>query len=532
MSAGTGTGERTRARTGNGTGRGDATPSPSRTRLWLLFAALALALLLSELDQTVFATALPTVVGELSGMQDMLWVNTAYILAATVALPVYGKLSDVVGRKPVLLAGMVVFVAGSALGGLSTDMGTLVAARAVQGLGCGGLIVLVQSVVADEVPPRERAPYLSAIGAVFALSAVAGPVIGGWLTEGIGWRWAFWVNLPLGGLAVLAVALLLRHDPPRRDSPVRLDVAGTALLAVAVTALVLLVSWGGTRLPWTSPAAVGLAALTATAAVAFVLVERRAAEPVIPLGLFGDRTFTAAVVAGLVMAVAMFGTVGYLPTYLQMAAGLGPTAAGLAMLSLVAGLALATVGSAQVVRRTGRTKLLPLAGTGLVAAALGLLATLSTSTPLPLVGLYLLLLGLGIGCAWEVLVVVAQNTAPAGALGTATATNSFFREIGVSLGSALVGGIFTARLGDLLAARVPVSAGVDLGGLTPAMMAALPPEVRAAVAGAYNDALTPVFALLVPVVLASSVLLLLVREVPLATGPAAPGRGTADAPVR
>ncbi len=527
MSAGTG--DRAGSRTVSRTGRADESSPLSRSRLWLLFGALALALLLSELDQTVFATALPTVVGELSGLENMLWVNTAYLLAGTVVLPVYGKLSDLLGRKPVLLAGMVVFVAGSALGGLSTDMGTLVAARAVQGLGGGGLIVLVQSVVADEVPPRDRAPYLSAIGAVFALSAVTGPVIGGWLTEGVGWRWAFWANLPLGGLAVLAVALLLRHDPPRRDSPVRLDIAGTAVLAVAVTALVLLVSWGGTRLPWTSPAGLGLAALTGTAAVAFVLVERRAVEPVIPLGLFRDRTFTAVVVAGLVMAVAMFGTLGYLPTYLQMAAGLGPRAAGLAMLTLVAGLAVAIVGSAQIVRRTGRTKFLPLVGTGLVATALGLLATLTTGTPLPLAGLYLMLLGLGIGCAWEVLVVVAQNTAPDSALGTATATNSFFREIGVCVGSGLVGALFTARLRDLLAERVSLPPEVDPAGLSPALVAGLPPEVRAAVATAYNDALTPVFALLVPVVLASSLLLLLVREVPLAGGSPAPEREAEDA---
>jgi EmrB/QacA subfamily drug resistance transporter len=517
------------AKTGERVGAGASAVVPaaddgsSRARLWLLFTALALALLLSELDQTVFATALPTVVGELSGVQDMLWVGTAYMLAGTVALPVYGKLSDLLGRKPVLITGMLVFVAGSVLGGLSTDMGTLIAARAIQGLGGGGLIVLVQSVVADTVPARDRAPYLSAIGAVFALSAVAGPVVGGWLTEGVGWRWAFWVNLPLGGLAVLAVAVLLRHEPPRRDEPVQLDVAGTTTLAVAVTALVLLVSWGGTRLSWTSPAALGLAALTLASAVVFVLVERRAVEPVIPLQLFADRTFTAAVVAGLVMAVAMFGTLGYLPTYLQMAAGLAPTAAGMAMLTLVAGLALATVGAAQLVKRTGRTKVLPLVGTGLVAVALGLLATLTPGTPLPLAGLYLLLLGLGIGCAWEVLVVVVQNTAPDAAVGTATATNSFFREIGVCLGSALVGALFTARLGALLADRVPAADGVDVDSLTPALAEGLPPAVRAAVAGAYNDALTPVFALLVPVVLASTVLLLLVREVPLATTAAEPG---------
>lgn len=497
------------------------------SRLWVLFAGLALALLLTELDQTIFATALPTVVGELAGIQDMLWVNTAYLLAGTVMMPVYGKLSDLVGRKPLLVAGLLVFLVGSILGGLSTDMTSLILARTVQGLGAGGLIILVQAVVADVVPARDRAPYLSAIGAVFAASAVAGPVVGGWLTEGVGWRWAFWVNLPLGGLAVLAVVLLL-HEPPRSEHRVRLDVWGFTTLAVGVTALVLLTSWGGTRVPWTSPLGLGLGAVVIASVGAFVAVERRAAEPIIPLALFANRTFTAAVLAGLVMAVAMFGTVGYLPTYLQMVTGLGPAAAGMAMLTLIGGLAVATVGSAQLVRRTGRYRTLPMVGTVLAASALGLLSTLTPETSLVLTGGYLFLLGLGIGCAWEVLVVVVQNSTPDAVVGTATASNSFFREIGVCLGSALVGALFTARLGALLAERVPATAGQPLpvGGLTPELVRGLPPAVRAAVAGAYNDALTPVFALLVPVVLVSAVALLAVREVPLALTVADPAETT------
>jgi EmrB/QacA subfamily drug resistance transporter len=489
---------------------------PTTARLWLLFTGLALALLLSELDQTIFATALPTVVGELDGVEDMLWVNTVYILTGTVSLPVYGHLSDHLGRRPLLLAGLLVFVAGSVLGGLSTDIATLIAARAIQGFGGGGLIILVQAVVADVVPARDRAPYLSAIGAVFAVSALAGPLIGGWLTEGVGWRWAFWVNLPLGGLAVLAVALLL-HEPPRRESRVRLDVGGFSTLAFAVAALVLLASWGGTRYPWDSPVVLALAAGVVVGAVAFVSVERRAAAPIIPLGLFADRIFTTAVVAGLLMAVAMFGTVGYLPTYLQMVVGLSPTFAGLAMLTLITGLAIGTVGSAQVVRRTGRYKPLPLVGSVLTAVALGLLATLTPQTSLWVLGTYLFLLGLGIGAAWEVLVVVVQNTAPDAVVGTATAANSFFREIGVCLGSAVVGALFTSRLATLLATEVPPTAGVDTGALTPEAVHRLPVEVQHAVATAYNDALTPVFAVLVPVVLLAVVALLMLREVPLAT---------------
>jgi predicted MFS family arabinose efflux permease len=273
----------------------------------------------------------------------------------------------------------------------------------------------------------------------------------------------------------------------------------------------------------------GLTACTVAATAGFVVAERRAVSPIIPLGLFADRTFTAAVVAGLVLAVAMFGTVGYLPTYLQMVTGLTPTAAGLAMLTLIAGLALSTVGSAQLVRRTGRYRTLPLVGAGLTAAALGLLASLTPATPLWLGGGYLFLLGLGIGCAWEVLVVVVQNSAPDAVVGTATAANSFFREIGVCLGSAVVGALFTARLGTLLAERLPGPA-LDQQSLTPALVHRLPEEVQQVVAGAYNDALTPVFGLLVPVVLVAVAALLGVREVPLATTVAQPAAAEVAAP--
>ncbi len=509
----------------------EVAPTPSRSRLWWLLAGLALALLLSELDQTLFATALPTIVGELDGVQDMLWVNTAYLLAGTLMMPVYGQLSDRLGRRPLLLAGLGIFLLGSVLGGLAGDMTTLITARAVQGLGGGGMIVLVQAVVADLVPARDRAPYLSAVGAVFAVAAVAGPVLGGWLTEGVGWRWAFWLNLPLGGLAVVAVLVLLR-EPPRDRDRVRFDTAGLGILTAGVSALVLLASWAGTRYPWGSPVVLGLAALVVVSAAVFVAVERRAAEPIIPPWLFADRTFTVAVVAGLLMAVAMFGTVGYLPTYLQMVTGLSPTAAGLAMLTLVGGLAVGTVGSAQLVRRTGRYRTLPLTGAVLTGLALVLLSAVTPATPLWLTGGYLVVLGLGIGCAWEVLVVVVQNTAPDRVVGTATATNSFVREIGVCLGTALVGALFTARLTTLLSSGVPATAGTPLDpqSLTPALAAGLPDAVRAAVAVAYNDALTAVLAMRVPVAAVAVLALLLLPERTLAT--TVPDTGPARPPAR
>jgi EmrB/QacA subfamily drug resistance transporter len=482
-------------------------------------------LLLSELDQTIFATALPTIVGDLRGIDDMLWITTAYAVAGTVVMPVYGKLGDLLGRRTLFLVALSVFVLGSVIGGLAPGMSWLIVGRAVQGLGGGGLLILVQAIVADVVPARERAPYMSVIGAVFALSAVLGPFLGGWFADGIGWRWALWVNVPLGLVAITLAAALL-PVPPRREQRVRIDVWGFTTLAVAVTAVVLLASWGGTRYPWGSPVILVTAAVAAVAALAFVAVERGAVEPIIPLHLFRQRNFTVATLAGLVMGVAMFGAIGYLPTYLQMVDGLSARDSGLVMLALIAGVMTTTLVSAQIVSRTGRYKGLPVLGTSLVAVALVLLSSLQVTTPLPVTCGYLFALGAGIGCALEILVIIVQNTVATAEVGTATAATSFFREIGVSLGSAVVGTLFTSRLTVLLAGRLPAGSPLagDVDALVPARVNALPAMVRAPVVSAYHDALTPVFLYLVPVMLLSVLALCFVTPVPLATTvPAAPG---------
>jgi EmrB/QacA subfamily drug resistance transporter len=474
-----------------------------------LFVGLALALLLSELDQAVFATALPTVVGELGGVDRQLWVNTAYILTGTVSMPVYGKLGDLLGRRLVLLGALTVFLAGSVLGGLTSTMTMLVVARAVQGLGGGGLLVLVQAVVADTVPARRRAQVISAIGVVFAVASILGPVLGGLLTSTVGWRWAFWINLPFGTVALAAVWRWLPRRPVRPERR-PLDVAGVLTMTVVVSALVLLTSCGVTS-RWLSPSL--LLTGSAAALVAFVAVERRAADPIIPLRLFARRTFTLGVGAGVILAAAMFGTIGYLPSYLQLASGLDPTRAGLLMLTLIAGLGAATVMAAQVLNRTGRPKALPVAGAVMVATALLLLSAMQPNTPLPAVGGYLFLLGAGIGCAWEVLVVVAQSAVPVNDVGVATATNGFLRELGVLLGSAAVGGSFTAGLRSRLDASA-ITAALP-GQLTPANVAALPSPARDVVAAAYSDALTPIFGHLVPLVGVALLGLLFIRPQPL-----------------
>lgn len=484
----------------------DSAYDPRRVRL--LFVGLMVGLLVSELDATLFATAMPTIVADLDGAAAMPWITTGYVLAATIVMPVYGKFGDLFGRRRMFIGALGVFVAGSVIGGLSADMTQLIIGRAVQGLGGGGLLILVQAIVADVVPARRRAPYLSAIGAVFALSAAAGPVLGGWLTEGVGWRWAFWINLPLGAGALVLAAVLLPASRPRSRAG-RPDIAGIGTLAIGLVAFVLLISEAGTRYAWTSPTAGGLAAIALTAAVAFVLAERRAAEPIVALGLFRQRNFALATGAGMAGALAVFGVVNYLPTYLQMASGLSATRAGVVMLCLIAGIGTTTVTCAQIVSRTGHYKWLPVAGSGLVALALLLLSMLRPESELTSIGAVLFVLGAGMGCSIEVLVLVAQTSAPARDVGTATAVHQFAREIGVSLGTAFVGTMVTTRLGHLLPA--------GLTGSGPADLARMTEDTRSTIAAAYDAALMPTFLAVVPFVIVSAVGLAFIHARPLPT---------------
>lgn len=494
-----------------------AQPTLDRRRLYLIFAGLMAGLFLSELDQTIFATALPTVVGDLTGVDRMLWVTTSYVLAATIMMPVYGKVGDQIGRKGLYVGALVVFLIGSVIGGLAPDMTWLIIGRAVQGLGGGGLLILVQAIIADLIPARDRARYLSAMGAVFAASAMLGPPLGGWLTATVGWRWAFWMNLPLGGIAIAIAATFLRL-PVRPRARFRLDAWGISALAITVTSLVLASSWAGTSYAWGSPLIIFLGAAAVVGGAAFVLIERRAAEPLIPLHLFRQRNVTCAVGAGLLFGFALMGAIAYLPTFLQMVDGLSPAGAGLMMLTLIAGLALTTIAAAQIVSRTGRYKLLPIVGSIIVAVALALLSALPVETDLVLTGFYLFGFGAGMGCALQILVLIVQNSVSEGQVGTATASNDFFREIGVVVGSAVVGALFTARLRALLADRLPAgAAGIDTNGLTPAVVRQLPEPMRTAVISSYHDALTPVFGYIAPLMLLCALGLMALRPVRLAT---------------
>lgn len=489
----------------------------------LLFAGLMMTQFMSSLGQTVLSSALPTIVGELNGVEHMAWVITAFILASTIVMPIYGKLSDLMGRKPLLLSAIVLFLIGSVLGGIADSMELLIAARAVQGIGGGGLMILSQAAIADVIPARERGKYMGIMGATFAVSSVAGPLLGGWFTEGPGWRWAFWINLPLGVLSIVATMLFLRKPVRALQERPKLDILGMALLSVATTALVLALTWGGSLYGWTSPLVVGLYVTTAVTGALFVWVESKAAEPIMPLFLFRDRNFNLTTLAALVTAIAMFGAIGYMPTYLQMAGGYSASTAGLLMAPMMLALLITATISGIVVSRTGNYKNLPIIGSFVVALGLLLMARITVDTQVWVICAAMSVLGMGLGMSMQILTLIVQNSFPLKVVGTATAGTNYFRQVGSTLGSAVVGSVFasrlTGRVEENLAGLVDSSAAgqLDANSFTPALVHELPGPLRDAVVLSYNQALIPIYMWLIPLAIVAAVLLFFVRQKPLAT---------------
>ncbi len=454
-----------------------------------LFVCLALVTLLSALDQTIVATALPAIVGDLGGLEHVSWVFVAYTLAMTVAMPLYGKLGDVWGRRGLLLWAIAIFLVGSAACGLVENLWQLVMFRAVQGIGGAGMLIGSQAVVADVVPARDRGKFLAPLGSLFAISTVISPLVGGALTDAASWRWIFWLNLPLGALAFFIAARTLRIPRHRRSAPV--DVAGFTALAAAASALVVLCSLGGDDIEWNSAAAVCLLLVLVIGSVAFVLIERRAADPLIPLALLGDRTVFVAGALGLVVGAGLFGVISYVPTYAQTVYSLSATGAGLLLLPLTVGIVGASNVAGVLISRYGRYKFLPMVGTGLAAATMISLTTVGVGTPLWVFAALLTALGAGAGCFMNITVVIVQNAVSSAVLGSATSTVSFVREIGVAVGGAVLGGSFGARVTESLTGVLPP--GVDPSHLTPETTAALPAGLRTVVANAYGGALPPLF---------------------------------------
>lgn len=492
------------------------TDAHQKRTIRLVFAALMLVMLLASLSQTVLSTALPTIVGSLDGADHIAWVMTAYLLGMTVTMPMYGRLGDRLGRKPLLLLAITLFTAGSLVGALAQDMTVLIAGRAVQGLGGGGLMVLSQASIADVVPARERGKYMGILGAVFGLSSVAGPLLGGWFTEGPGWRWTFWINVPLGLLAFVAVVMLLQ-TPRVERARARVDYLGMTLLAIATSALILGATWGGHQYDWDSPMIIGLAVVTVVGAIAFVLAERRAQEPVMPLALFRDRNFNLTTIGVIILGVCMFGSLSYLPTYLQMSVGVDATHAGLMMIPMMGGMLVTSITVGQAVSRTGKYRWFPIAGALVTGLGLFCLSTIDIGDSRWVIEGSLLVLGIGIGLGMQVLTLIVQNSFSHRIVGTATAANNFFRQVGGTLGAAAVGSIFTSRLTDSLATQLPAKAGSGSGSssLTPDSVNGLPQQLHDIVVGAYNEALMPIFLWLAPLTIVSALVLWFVHEKPL-----------------
>lgn len=489
----------------------------SRQALIAVFAALMISMFVGSLDQTIVATALPTIVGELGAVNHMLWVTTAYFLASTVAMPLYGKLGDLYGRKYLFCLAQALFVAGSIVCALGDSMGWLIAGRAIQGLGGGGQMILSQAIVADIFPPKERGKYLGIIGASFGVSMVAGPLSGGLFTEYLNWRWCFWINLPLGMAALVTAAIALPHRDHKSERLQRFDIEGAFCMAAASICLILGLSLGGSTYPWNSLPIIGLFCGFAVFALLFVVAERRAADPLIPPTLFRNRNFTLATTAGLAIMVAMSGVISYLPTYFQIVDGLDATVAGYMVLPLVGGMMITAVASGFAASKVRTVKWLPVVSCAVAAVAMGLLSTITVNTSLWQMGAMLFLLGFGIGLGQQILVLIVQNEFPVSIVGTATAANNFFREIGGTVGSSLIGSLFSANLAARMSEYVGGSLGaVDANSLTPALVSTLEEGVRAGVQHAYNDALAPVFAWLVPLLAVAFIMVLFLKKKPFA----------------
>ncbi|MBB0230098.1 MDR family MFS transporter, partial [Streptomyces calidiresistens] len=508
----------------NQTTASETTPSGKRPRgVRVVLFALMIGVLLAMLDNMIIATAMPTIVGELGGLAHLSWVVTAYTLATAASTPIWGKLGDLYGRKGIHLTSIGIFLVGSAASGLAQTMGQLIGFRALQGLGAGGLLVGTMAIIGELIPPRERGRYQGLFASVMAVAMIGGPLLGGALTDHLGWRWAFYINIPLGAVALIMIGLVLHL--PRRRSEARIDWPGAALLVTGITSLVLLTTWGGGEYAWTSPMIIGLGVLGVTAMIVFVLVERRVAEPLLPLWLFHNVNFSLVTVIGFLLGFVMFGSMVFLPLYQQTVQGASATNSGLLLLPMLLSMMVVSLLVGRTITRTGRYRAFPIIGAGLVTTGLFLLSTMGTDTTTPTSGVFMAVLGAGMGFLMQLTLLLAQNSVDIPHMGVASSTATLSRTLGGSFGVAILGAFFTARVTDGLGGGASIEVSETGAQLDAASLEALPEAARAAYEQAVADGTNIVFLVAALLSIIAFALSWFVREVPLRGGSEPAARG-------
>ena len=502
----------------------DANGYLSHRQILVVMGGLMVGMFLSALDQSIVGTALPRITSELGGLDKLSWVVTAYLLTATASTPLWGKISDLYGRRLLFQIAIITFLVGSLLAGFSQNIEQLIAFRAIQGLGGGGLMALAMATIGDVVPSRERGRYQGYFAAVFGTSSVLGPVLGGWFADGPGWEWIFFINIPLGIIALVVTSAALKIPHVRRDHTI--DYLGAAVIVASVTSILLYTAWAGPELGWSHTTSLTLLIGGLVLAVVFVLVEFRAIEPIIPMRLFRNSIFSIANLFGFMIGIAMFGSMIFIPIYLQVVDGMSPTESGLAMLPMVVGIFTTSITAGQLMSRNGRYKIYPILGAATVVVALFMLSRLDNQSPYWFAGLAMYIMGLGLGLTMQVLIVVVQNSVDRSDMGVATSSVAFFRQMGGSFGTALFGAILSGRLAVHMAEamqQAPAGSAPQASGnfdeLTSDVQAiqAMPEPLHGLVTGAFSNALQDMFLTAVPLVLVALAVAFYIKEVPLAT---------------